>query len=34
MKDLVHEAIINQHMSSIDKELEDLLEEDKDGNND
>ena len=34
MKDLVHEAIINQHMSSIDEELEQLLEEDKDGNND
>lgn len=27
MKDLVHEAIINQHMSAIDKELKDLLEE-------
>ena len=34
MKDLVHEAIINQHMSSIDEELEELLEEDKDGNDD
>lgn len=30
MKDLVHEAIINQHMSSIDEELEELLEENKD----
>jgi hypothetical protein len=27
MKDLVEEAIINQHMSTIDKELEELLEE-------
>lgn len=27
MKDLVHQAIINQHMSSIDEELEQLLEE-------
>ena len=27
MKDLVQEAIINQHMSTIDKELEELLEE-------
>ena len=34
MKALVHEAIINQHMSSIDKELEELLEEDTDGHND
>ena len=34
MKDLVHQAIINQHMSSIDKELEKLLEEDTDGHND
>lgn len=30
MKDLVHEAIINQHMSSIDKELKYLLEEEQD----
>jgi hypothetical protein len=29
MKDLVQEAIINQHMSSIDEELKHLLEEDK-----
>lgn len=29
MKDLVQEAIINQHMSSIDEELKNLLEEDK-----
>lgn len=28
MKDLVQEAIINQHMSSIDEELKHLLEED------
>ena len=34
MKDLVHQAIINQHMSSIDEELKDLLEEDKDGDDD
>ena len=27
MKDLVQEAIINQHMSSIDEELKELLEE-------
>jgi hypothetical protein len=27
MKDLVHQAIINQHMSSIDEEIKDLLEE-------
>jgi hypothetical protein len=30
MKDLVHQAIINQHMSAIDEELEDLLKENKD----
>ena len=29
MKDLVQEAIINQHMSAIDDELKELLEEDK-----
>jgi hypothetical protein len=29
MQDLVQEAIINQHMSTIDKEIEELLEEDK-----
>ena len=29
MKDLVQEAIINQHMSSIDEELKELLEEDE-----
>lgn len=29
MKDLVQEAIINQHMSAIDEELKELLEEDK-----
>lgn len=29
MKDLVQEAIINQHMSTIDREIEELLEEDK-----
>lgn len=29
MKDLVQEAIINQHMSAIDDELKKLLEEDK-----
>ena len=34
MKDLVHEAIINQHMSSIDRELKDLLEEDKNAHDD
>jgi hypothetical protein len=34
MKDLVHQAIINQHMSSIDEELKDLLEEDDNGNDD
>ena len=27
MKDLVHQAIINQHMSEIDEELENLLKE-------
>jgi hypothetical protein len=27
MKDLVQEAIINQHMSTIDRELKELLEE-------
>jgi hypothetical protein len=27
MKDLVQEAIINQHMSTIDEEIEELLEE-------
>ena len=30
MKDLVHQAIINQHMSAIDEELEDLLKESND----
>ena len=34
MKGLVHQAIINQHMSSIDEELKDLLEKDKDGDDD
>jgi hypothetical protein len=34
MKSLVHEAIINQHMSSIDKELEELLEKDRHEDND
>jgi len=34
MKALVEEAIINQHMSSIDKELQELLEENKDGYDD
>lgn len=34
MKELVHEAIINQHMSSIDKELEALLDRDGDDNDD
>jgi len=34
MKSLVHEAIINQHMSSIDKELEELLEEEQYGHDD
>ena len=29
MQDLVQEATINQHMSTIDKEIEELLEEDK-----
>ncbi len=29
MKDLVQEAIINQHMSTIDKELKQLLEENR-----
>ena len=29
MKDLVQETIINQHMSTIDKEIEELLEEDR-----
>ena len=29
MQDLVQEAIINQHMSSIDEEIKELLEEDK-----
>jgi hypothetical protein len=29
MQDLVQEAIINQHMSTIDKEIEELLEEDR-----
>jgi hypothetical protein len=30
MKDLVHQAIINQHMSAIDEELEELLKENND----
>ena len=29
MKDLVEEAIVNQHMFTIDEELKELLEEDK-----
>jgi hypothetical protein len=34
MKGLVHEAIINQHMSAIDEEIEELLGNEKNDNND
>jgi hypothetical protein len=34
MKGLVHEAIINQHMSAIDEEIEELLGNEKNDNDD